>query len=179
MEILYRLRGIKIASRLVLQTLLMAFMCSGLALFAQSAKTTIPVKNLRGLSSASGSVVAVTPAGQVVVARLGEGIVLDTSGTVPVLRVVAPATPQIVFVDGERPVPGGEGNRIFSLASAPNPVSSLMVYLNGILLTAGVDYTVSGSTVTLVEHYAGINTSNSVPEGERDVLTVSYRRVIP
>lgn len=60
------------------------------------------------------------------------------------------------FANGE--VPGGTvngSNVTFTLASAPNPSLSLMLYVNGALQSqvpaagpAPVDYTLSGSTIT-------------------------------
>lgn len=50
--------------------------------------------------------------------------------------------------------PGGTvdgANVTFTLAHAPNPPLSLMLYVNGQLMTAGgVDYTLSGSTITFL-----------------------------
>jgi hypothetical protein len=55
------------------------------------------------------------------------------------------------FVDDE--VPGGSinaSNLTFTLAAAPNPVVSLRLYKNGMLLQQHGDYTISGSTITFV-----------------------------
>lgn len=49
-------------------------------------------------------------------------------------------------------VPSGTingSNTVFTLANAPSPASSLQLFLNGLLQTAGgVDYTLSGDTIT-------------------------------
>jgi uncharacterized coiled-coil protein SlyX len=53
------------------------------------------------------------------------------------------------FVDNE--TPGGAVNTTnvtFSLASAPNPSSSLRLFRNGVLAAPGGDYTLSGSAIT-------------------------------
>ena len=39
-------------------------------------------------------------------------------------------------------------NQTFTLPDTPNPPSSLKLYYNGILQDQGVDYTLSGDTVT-------------------------------
>lgn len=42
-------------------------------------------------------------------------------------------------------------NTVFTVPNAPNPALSLQLYLNGQLLSpSGVDYTLSGSTITYV-----------------------------
>ena len=51
------------------------------------------------------------------------------------------------FSDGEIPSGAINGsNTIFTLAFAPSPVGSLDLYLNGLLMKQGVDYTLSGNT---------------------------------
>jgi hypothetical protein len=70
------------------------------------------------------------------------------------------------FVDTE--VPGGTlngVNTIFTLANTPNPGASVALYRNGLLLKQSVDYTLSGSSVTL---QAGAPQSG-------DTLLASYR----
>lgn len=55
----------------------------------------------------------------------------------------------LAFVDGEAPAGVLNGsNAVFTLAAAPAPVASLMLFRNGILLRSGVDYALTGSTVT-------------------------------
>lgn len=41
------------------------------------------------------------------------------------------------------------GNTTYTLAYAPSPTSSLMLYLNGVLQVQGVDYTLSGNVITM------------------------------
>lgn len=57
-----------------------------------------------------------------------------------------------LFASGIQPTGTINGSNVtFTLPSAPSPVLSLMLYLNGALqnaTTAPVDYTLSGSTVT-------------------------------
>ncbi len=55
-------------------------------------------------------------------------------------------------------------NKTFTLAYAPNPTSSLEVYFNGQKVQLTTDYTVSGTTLTLVTF---------APQST-DILTVNY-----
>lgn len=75
-----------------------------------------------------------------------------------------------IHVYNESPVGARNGiNRSFSLAYAPIPVTSLLLYKNGLIQKAGspFDYTLSGSTVLF--------TSPNTPEST-DVLAASYTR---
>jgi len=72
-----------------------------------------------------------------------------------------------VFADGETPGGAVNGsNTSFTLANAPNPASSLALYRNGLLLDRGLDYTVSGSTISFQ--------STDIPQ-PGDILQASYR----
>jgi hypothetical protein len=71
------------------------------------------------------------------------------------------------FVDHE--VPTGlvnSSNATFTLTAAPVPASSLMLYRNGLLMRSGLDFNLSGSTITF--------TVASVPQ-TGDGLLASYR----
>jgi hypothetical protein len=53
------------------------------------------------------------------------------------------------FADNETPSGVFDGvNDTFTLTHSPNPVSSLMLWLNGTYLTQGVDYTISNDIIT-------------------------------
>ena len=55
------------------------------------------------------------------------------------------------FADNETPGGSINGtNATFTLASAPNPAGSLRLYRNGLLLEPGVDYSVTGSSITIL-----------------------------
>ena len=76
-----------------------------------------------------------------------------------------------LYSDNEIPAGTLDGvNTIFSLQNAPSPATSLYLYRNGILLVAGTDYNVAGSTITF---FLG-----SVPQ-PGDSLTTSYRYADP
>jgi hypothetical protein len=72
-----------------------------------------------------------------------------------------------LFSDNETPSGIINGLTIvFTLLAAPSPPTSLNVYLNGLRMDPGVDYTISGSTITFVPA--------STPQ-PGDVLLASYR----
>jgi hypothetical protein len=55
------------------------------------------------------------------------------------------------FADNETPSGTINGsNTNFTLANTPNPAASLQLQLGGIFLTQGVDYTLSGATITFL-----------------------------
>ena len=71
------------------------------------------------------------------------------------------------FVDLETPGGTVDGtNTAFSLSDAPAPGGSLLLFRNGLLQKAGVDYTLAGSTVTFL--------AGSTPQ-PGDLLLASYR----
>ena len=56
-----------------------------------------------------------------------------------------------LFVDGEAPAGILNGvNPAFNLSQMPNPAGSVTLYRNGLMQTAGVDYTLTGSTITFL-----------------------------
>lgn len=76
-----------------------------------------------------------------------------------------------LMVDGETPAGAVDGtNAVFGLNYGPSPANSLRLYRNGILLKTGVDYTLSGNTVTFL--------TQAKPEAG-DVLQASYRAPAP
>ncbi len=71
------------------------------------------------------------------------------------------------FVDGDSPSGIVDGaNASFTIAAAPDPVSSLSIYRNGLLQKSGSDYTFSGRTVQFV--------AAAIPQ-PGDTLLASYR----
>ena len=61
------------------------------------------------------------------------------------------ATGGVVFVDGETLAGIVDGvNNSFALSAAPNPLSSLMIYRNGILLSRGSDFSITATNVSFV-----------------------------
>jgi len=75
--------------------------------------------------------------------------------------------PGVGFVDKETPTGTLNGvNGTFTLSMTPSPATSLAVYRNGLRLASGVDYTLSGATITF--------TTGLVPQTS-DTLICSYR----
>lgn len=65
---------------------------------------------------------------------------------------MVPRTINGAYADGEVPAGVIDGaNRQFSLSHSPQPAASLLLYRNGILQRAGVDYTLSGQQITFCE----------------------------
>jgi hypothetical protein len=76
-----------------------------------------------------------------------------------------------LMVDGETPAGAVDGiNAVFGLNYGPSPMDSLRLYRNGILLKSGVDYTLTGNTITFLQE--------AKPE-TGDVLQASYRAPAP
>lgn len=76
-----------------------------------------------------------------------------------------------LYSDGEVPSGAINGlNTTFALANTPSPATSLMVYVNGLLMDQGLDYTVAGATITFAPA--------STPQTS-DVLLASYRYANP
>ncbi len=74
------------------------------------------------------------------------------------------------FIDGETPSGTLDGaNASFTLANAPGPAASLALFLNGILLSQGVDYTLAGNSITF--------DATAVPE-PGDIVVASYRLLV-
>ena len=85
-----------------------------------------------------------------------------TSDEVLILQAIESGT---FFVDWASPTGAINGiNDSFTLASAPNPASSFEVKLNGAILTVTEDYTLSGTTLTLL-----------TPPPTGSILGVKYR----
>jgi hypothetical protein len=75
--------------------------------------------------------------------------------------------PGVGFVDQDTPTGVINGvNGTFTLSMTPSPSTSLAVYRNGLRLSSGLDYTLSGATITF--------TTGQVPQTS-DTLICSYR----
>jgi len=71
------------------------------------------------------------------------------------------------FVDQESPAGSVNGsNTVFTLTQAPSPAASLEIHRNGVLMKTGIDYSLSGATVT----FGSLSTPQS-----GDLLLASYR----
>jgi hypothetical protein len=82
-------------------------------------------------------------------------------------RITSGTSATFNFADAEIPTGTINGTNVtFALAAAPNPVISLKLYKNGMLLQQPNDYTLSGSTITFV--------SAAAPQ-TGDSITAYYR----
>lgn len=147
----------------------------GLALIVGAAllsQTRITAPQLAGAPSAAGMVYVVTAAGAVVMADLGPGLTLDTSGARPVLRasVLAPMLPTRVY--GEVVAMPADG--FYALKSAPAP-GTLRLYRNGIRQSEGTDYTLSGVRITPAAAYAAGTADLLVADYETPAVVITSR----
>ena len=75
------------------------------------------------------------------------------------------------YADAETPSGAVDGvNTSFTLMYPPSPVASLALYLNGLLMEAGIDYQIAGNAITF---YVG-----STPQAG-DLLVANYRYANP
>jgi hypothetical protein len=75
------------------------------------------------------------------------------------------------FSDNETPSGTINGtNPVFTLLAAPSPATSLQLYLNGLRMDPGVDFSLTGSTITFI-------TASTPQTG--DILVASYRYANP
>lgn len=118
------------------------------------------------LNAINGSLVSLTTTANGVssqVATLSSSVATLTA----LVNGLSSGTISTAFSDAE--VPGGTingTNTTFTLANTPSPASTLALYRNGLLMTQGVDYSLSGSTVSFV--------SGETPQSG-DVLQAYYR----
>lgn len=118
---------------------------------------------------------------------LGRAAVIDTSGQIDgaagnlgdCVRVDGSSGPcggnsgGVLPLYSDAEVPSGAINGLnttFTLANTPSPASSLLLYVNGLLMDQGLDYVISGATITFA--------LSSVPQ-TGDVLLASYRYANP
>ncbi len=141
---------------------------------------TIPISSVIGLTSAlavlpiegvgfaPGLAAVINASGQLTGAsgNLGDCVKVDGSSGPCGGGGVLPQ-----FQDGETPLGAINGSNLtYTLAFPPSPSSSVVLYLNGLRMDQGVDYTVSGSTITFVPA-SGPQTG--------DILLASYRYANP
>lgn len=75
-----------------------------------------------------------------------------TPVTISELLSEPPVITPLSHEDAEIPAGVVDGaNKVFTLQRTPNPASSLILIRNGLIVSEGVDYTLSGQTVTFVE----------------------------
>jgi len=75
--------------------------------------------------------------------------------------------PNVGFIDAETPTGTLDGvNGAFALSHVASPPSSVAVYRNGVRLSSGTDYTITGSALNFL--------SGQTPQ-QGDILLCSYR----
>ncbi len=75
--------------------------------------------------------------------------------------------PGVGFIDQETPTGAINGvNAVYSLSQSPSPSASLAVFRNGLRMSSGIDYTLSGAVVTFI--------TGLMPQST-DTLRCSYR----
>ena len=112
------------------------------------------------LVAGSGIAITTGSSGQITIASTIDTSSFDRSGSGGLLtELVLNETPSGA-IDG--------ANALFTIANSPSSASTVMLWLNGQLLTQGSDYAVSSSTVTFL----------SDPPRSGDVLLAMYTKVV-
>ena len=143
----------------------------------ESTPTTIPISGVAGLQSelllrpTAGTSFAVSRTAVINATGAIDGAAGNAGDCVHVDGTSGPCgtsgTGSAAFVDLETPGGSVDGSNVtFTLSQAPNPAASLMVFQNGLLMRAGVDFTLSNQVVTFV--------SGEAPQ-PGDILQCSYR----
>lgn len=155
------------------RNILLLFALATLALCQSKGQTQVGDSQLKAPPTTFTAVKVNTTSGWVWAQPDGLTFQIDTSNPALVLmKCIVPAGgggPAVTFVDGETPVGLVNGtNRVFTLANAPVPAASLVLYRNGIKQRVGSDFDLAGATITF---RAGL----AVPL-TGDPLEASYRR---
>jgi hypothetical protein len=133
----------------------------GHALVGNAVTLPIKISDVTGLSAALSAINSS-------VASLTTTVTNLTASVSTLSATVASLVPVPTFVDFEIPAGSIDGtNPVFVLSAAPSPASSLVLHRNGMKLSAGGDYSISGSTILFA--------AGAVPQ-PGDLLVSSYRR---
>ena len=119
-----------------------------------------------------GSVIFSPSAGGIVCQPLDPAAFKVSGG---LLTVIFPSSAVPNYSDAETPAGTINGtNATFTLVAAPSPAASLLLLRNGLVQKSGVDYTLSGSTITFA--------SGAIPQAPTiggvvtpDILLAYYR----
>lgn len=128
----------------------------------------LAVLPMEGVGYAPGLTAVINTSGQIIGAsgNLGDCVKVDGSSGPCGGGGVLPQ-----FSDNEVPAGTINGsNNTFTLANAPSPSSSLQLYVNGLRVDQGVDYSISASTITFA--------LASLPQSG-DLVLASYRYANP
>jgi hypothetical protein len=122
----------------------------------------LSARPLKGAAYAGGRVAFINPSGAIDAVTGSDSDCVRVDGTSGPCGTEAPS-----FVDADIPSGVVDGaNPTFVLSAAPDPPSSLALYRNGLLLKAGLDFTITGRTIQF--------SSNAIPQ-PGDTLLASYR----
>jgi len=120
-----------------------------------------------GGSLVPGRVVMINALGEIETVTGADGDCVHTDGSADSCGSGGGASLGVVFRDGETPAGALNGvNNVFTLAFQPGPASSLLLYRNGLLQKTGVDYTLTGQTITFL--------AGATPQAD-DILVSAYR----
>jgi hypothetical protein len=130
--------------------------------FLYAAGNTIAIKQITGPGvTTGGRLLGWLANGNVAFITPGTNLSIDSSGNLNAASVVIPAG---AFVDNAVIGNGDGTTTVFTLASAPNPATSLQVFVGGLKGKPGTgnDYTLSGLTLTFTSApSAGANIEGS------------------
>lgn len=142
--------------------IIIGLLCFAGLVHGQTSRLQIEQLQSRAVSP-GGLAMVVLPDGRLSVASL-DGLVIDTSGPVPVLRVLMPTVPPI----RERSVVQRPTAPLLTLTipDATVIIASVVVCRNGMELSEGVDYTLTGPVITFVDGAAPL---------AGDVVKLRYR----
>lgn len=137
-----------------------------IAAIACWSQTSIPVQQVRGITSASGQVFVTLPNGSVNQALLDAAFTIDVSGPRPVLRVSLPAGVRVARV---KVVAGVDAPQSYQLAAPGVTAVNALVFRNGLLQSEGDDYAftagVAAGTVTF-------NSSSATTVQSGDIIQI-------
>lgn len=103
--------------------------------------------SVRGEQSTSSEITALM--NLVLLATSGSGEFIRKTSSTTFENATPAAGSSLNFSDSETPSGTiNSSNTVFTLANSPSPATSLILHLNGQILTQGVEYTLSGSTIT-------------------------------
>ena len=125
------------------------------------------LRPMRGFAYGPGRAAVINSTGQIDAAQGNLSDCVRVDGSASPCSTGGSADPGPGFVDHE--VPTGlvnSSNLTFGLASAPTPAASLTLSRNGLMMRSGIDFTLSGTTITF--------TVQSLPQ-TGDSLQASYR----
>jgi hypothetical protein len=164
-----RVRDVRISSGTVIGTPPVVGQLSQIS-DVEGLENELLLRPMRGFSFGYGRVATINSGGQIdaVQGSLGDCVLVDgSSAPCGTGSTEGGSGTTVGFVDNE--VPTGlvnSSNATFSLVTAPTPASSLQLYRNGLMMRSGLDYNLSGQTISFL--------AASLPQ-TGDALLANYR----